>query len=92
MATIGALATARKAGLEVPRDLSIIAFHDAAIARYLDPPVTTIQMPLYELGRLAVEQMLYAITGGELPPETVVPLSAHIIERASTAPPIPKNP
>lgn len=87
MATIGALATARKAGLEVPDDLSIIAFHDAAIAQYLDPPVTTIQMPLYELGRLAVEQLLFAITGGELPSETVVPMSAHIVERASTAPP-----
>jgi LacI family transcriptional regulator len=91
MATIGVLATARKAGLEIPRDLSIIAFHDAAIARYLDPPVTTIHMPLYELGRLAVEQLLHAITGGELPLETVVPMSARIIERDSTAPPTEKH-
>ena len=87
VATIGALAAARNAGVRMPHDLSIISFHDAAIATYLDPAVTTIQMPLYELGRLAVEQMLQAIAGGELPAETFVPTAPQIIERASTAPP-----
>lgn len=90
-ATIGALAAAKKARLKVPQELSFIAFHDAVIAGYLDPPVTTIQMPLQELGRLAVESLLLLMSGGELPQETIVPLSPRLVERASTAPPAQKS-
>lgn len=90
-ATIGALAAAKEAGLKVPQELSIIAFHDAVIASYLDPSVTTIQMPLQELGRLAVEGLLFMMAGGTLPQETVVPISPRLIERGSTAPPKRKS-
>ncbi len=86
-ATIGALASARKAGLRVPDDLSFVAFHDAIIAGYLDPPITTVQMPLRELGHLAVERLLYLMRGGELPVETVIQTPPELIQRASTAPP-----
>jgi LacI family transcriptional regulator len=87
VATIGALAAAKRAGLKLPEQLSIVAFHDAVIASYLDPPVTTIQMPLNALGRLAVDRLLYMMSGGELPERTVVPVPPRLIERASTAPP-----
>ena len=89
--TVGVLAAAKKAGLRIPQDLSIVAFHDAAIASYLDPPVTTIQMPLYELGRLAVDRLLHMMGGGELPMETVVPIPPRLMQRESTAAPATKQ-
>ena len=46
----GALLEARRLGLRVPEDLSIVAIHDAWTAENAWPPLTTVRMPLYELG------------------------------------------
>jgi LacI family transcriptional regulator len=86
-AAIGALAAAKNRGLAVPADLSLIAFHDSPIAAYLDPPLTTIQMPLRELGELAVDQLLKLMAGEPVPTTTVVGKPIQLIERGSTAPP-----
>jgi len=90
-ATIGALATAKKVGLKVPQELSLIAFHDALIAGYLDPPITTVKMPLQALGRVAVENLLSMMAGGALPKETVLSIPPQLIERESAAPPARKS-
>jgi LacI family transcriptional regulator len=52
---IGAAHAAKRAGLVLPRDLSIVAIHDLPLAEYLDPPLTTVRMPLEALGRRGVE-------------------------------------
>jgi LacI family transcriptional regulator len=52
---IGAMHTAKKAGLVLPRDMSIVAIHDLPLAEYLEPPLTTVRMPLEKLGRRGVE-------------------------------------
>lgn len=52
---IGAMHTAKKAGLVLPRDLSFVAIHDLPLAEYLEPPLTTVRMPLEKLGGRAVE-------------------------------------
>jgi LacI family transcriptional regulator len=52
---IGAMHTAKKAGLVLPRDMSIVAIHDLSLADYLEPPLTTVRMPLEKLGRRGVE-------------------------------------
>ena len=51
IAAVGALAACHDAEVAVPDDLSMIAFHDAAIAGYLSPPLATVWMPLFELGK-----------------------------------------
>jgi LacI family transcriptional regulator len=86
-ATIGALSVAKQAGLHIPDDLSFAAFHDATIAAYMDPPLTTVRMPLHELGELAVDRLLHLMGGGELPAETLVSTPPQLIQRQSTAPP-----
>ncbi len=55
LAAIGALDQARERGLAVPRDISIVALHDIDLAAHLNPPLTTVAMPLFEMGRRAVE-------------------------------------
>ena len=82
-AAIGALAAARRLGLRIPEDVSLVSFHDAPFAAYLDPPLTTVRMPLEEMGRRAVDSLLALLSGrpvGDVmvgtPPELVVRASA----------------
>jgi LacI family transcriptional regulator len=56
-AAIGGMAAARAVGIRIPDELSLTAFHDAPIANYLSPPLTTVAMPLTELGRQAVHML-----------------------------------
>lgn len=55
VAAIGVLASLRDLGKSVPGDMSVIAIQDIPLADYLSPPLTSIKMPLRELGMKAVE-------------------------------------
>jgi len=57
---VGCMAALREHGLEVPHDVSLVGFDDIPMARYLTPPLTTVQVPAAELGRRALEG-LFAI-------------------------------
>ncbi|MFG1703321.1 LacI family DNA-binding transcriptional regulator [Nonomuraea sp. M3C6] len=82
---IGAMDGVRSAGLEIPRDVSIVAVHDLELASYLYPALTTVRMPLAELGRRGV-----ALLGSLKPDDPVAEVLAgpiELIQRRSTAPP-----
>ncbi|MGE5598756.1 MAG: LacI family DNA-binding transcriptional regulator [Bacteroidota bacterium] len=83
---LGALSAALDRGLSVPRDLSIIGVDDIEAAAMVEPPLTTIRQPTYEMGGLAVE-MLMALIKGERPIQTKVLLKTELIRRGSCAPP-----
>jgi LacI family transcriptional regulator len=54
----------------VPRDLSLVGFdNEELVAPLTEPPLTTIQLPHYEMGRWAVERLLHQIAGEEVTPE-----------------------
>ena len=55
---IGFLSVLRSAGIECPRDISIVGFDDITVARCLVPPLTTILQPREEIGRLATKVLL----------------------------------
>ena len=50
-AAVPALAAARRLGIRVPEHMSVIAYNDSPIAGYLEPPLTTVHMPLAEMAR-----------------------------------------
>jgi LacI family transcriptional regulator len=83
---IGLLHVARERGRAVPRDLSVIAYDELPVAEYLDPPVTTVAMPLAELGGAAVEILVELLAGHDARSE-VLGSEPAIVQRASTAPP-----
>jgi LacI family transcriptional regulator len=85
-ASIGAMAAARRLGLGIPHDVSIIGFHDAPFAAYLDPALTTVRMPLAEMGRQAVDHLL-ALLNGEPVEDSMVGTPPELVVRASTAAP-----
>lgn len=79
----GVYKAARKLHVRVPADLSIVGFCDGLVAQLLDPPLTTVTIPMQELGRRAMELLLSGLET-ELPPfvETV---SLDFVVRESTA-------
>jgi LacI family transcriptional regulator len=85
-AAIGALAAARRLGLRVPEDVSIVGFHDAPFASYLDPPLTTVRMPLAEMGHQAVDNLLALLAGAHVE-DVMVATPPELAVRASSAPP-----
>lgn len=85
-AAVGALAAARRAGVDLPRELSVIAFHDAPIAAYLDPPLTTVRMPLRELAETSVDCLLRLVEGQTIE-NVVIRTPPELIQRASAVPP-----
>lgn len=86
-AALGALLEARALGLRVPEDLSIIAIHDAWTAENSWPPLTTVRMPLYEMGREAVASLWERLTEGTVRDRVVTDPPPILIERGSTAAP-----
>lgn len=73
-------------GLEVPRDLSVISFDNTPMTLFTRPALTAIDQPVAETTALAVELIVAAQRGQDLPKgPTIVP--AKLIERESTAPP-----
>lgn len=83
----GALAAAADLGVSVPDELSIIGLHDITPAKYLRPALTTVKMPIYELGTAGLG-MLVGMIGGEPPGDLLVTDPApQVISRESTAPP-----
>jgi LacI family transcriptional regulator len=83
---VGTLHAAGRLGLRVPEDLSIVTYDDMPLADYLSPPLTTIRMPLAELGAAAVDALVEQLLGRD-PQDVVVPGEPEVVVRGSTAPP-----
>jgi LacI family transcriptional regulator len=66
---IGAMLAFQESGLRVPDDIAVTGFDDITSARYANPPLTTVRVPVYELGRRAGERLLERIQSSR-PPET----------------------
>lgn len=85
----GVYNTARRLGIAIPSDLSVVGFDNLeGVADWLDPGLTTIQLPHYEMGVWAVDHLERLIQGERIPPEQHR-MSCPLVERASVAPPPP---
>lgn len=84
---IGALAAFAEAGIDIPRDLSVVGFDDGDLASFAHPPLTCVAMPHDQMGAMAVN-LLERVVAGEPARSVVVPTPPRLIPRASvTAPP-----
>jgi LacI family transcriptional regulator len=80
---VGALARLRAAGLDVPGDIALAGFDDIPTLRDVYPPLTTVRLPLKQLGETAARLVL----GGDAPPRPrVVPVPGEVVLRDSTRP------
>ena len=77
----GALLEAQRRGLAVPHDLALLGFGDFALARQLEPALSTVHTPRVEIGRAAARALLRAL--GEGGNATGERLAWHLVERAT---------
>jgi DNA-binding LacI/PurR family transcriptional regulator len=84
---IGVLRALRAAGLQVPQQVSVVGFDNIPSAAHLDPPLTTVDHTVQEIGRLAVLLLQDRIVGRYDGPARRVIIQPRLIVRASTGPP-----
>ncbi len=81
---IGVLGAARRRGLNVPEDLSLVGFDDVRYAAHMNPPLTTIAQPMQQIGEGTVRLLLDILNGRTVAPVSVT-LPHRLVIRASTA-------
>lgn len=80
---VGAILALRDLGLQIPRDVSVTGFDDLPLARYADPPLTTVRQPIHEVGQTCAEILLTLIEGRK--PKSVV-FPTELVVRGSSGP------
>lgn len=80
---IGCLFALREGGLEVPDDIALAGFDDIPIARYVSPPLTTVRVRIAELGELALERLVLAISESGNNPASAQALRSELVVRGS---------
>ena len=83
---IGVAAALTKAGMRIPNDVSIVGFDGSDIGEYHSPKLTTIELPLFEIGAKAVEMLSRQISADAVLAEHQV-LRTHLQVRDSTSAP-----
>jgi len=81
---MGVIQTARRRGLKMPDQLSVVGFDDIRFASYMDPPLTTISQPMRAIGEGTVRLLLEIIHGNLATPESIT-LPHTLVIRSSTA-------
>jgi len=79
---VGVLGALRELGLHVPRDVSVVSFNNVPLSRFCSPPLTTVDIGIYELGFLAAGKLLERIRHPERA-STRTLVHTRIVERQS---------
>lgn len=70
---MGAYDALRNLGLSIPGDVAVVGFdNQEVIAASLYPALTTMELPYYQMGRWAVDELLRLLAQGEPDSETPV--------------------
>ncbi|UJW29352.1 LacI family DNA-binding transcriptional regulator [Saccharothrix sp. AJ9571] len=83
LSAIATVQTANELGLRVPEDLSVVGFDNIPESVLCVPPLTTVEQPIREMGRRAI-QLLIPLINGEQPEPTHVTLDTRLVVRQST--------
>ncbi|MDF1478831.1 LacI family DNA-binding transcriptional regulator [Leifsonia sp. H3M29-4] len=83
---LGAIRAVRRAGLDVPSDVSVVGFDDSALMNATDPALTTIRQPIDPMGRMIIELLVGQIRGSA-PVTDEYLFEPELVVRASTGPP-----
>ena len=71
--------SARDRGLNIPADIGVAGFNDAPLASLIEPALTTVEIPIVDMGRKAAELLLETIEeGGEAGDEHILPAEIKI--------------
>ncbi|GAB2618832.1 LacI family transcriptional regulator [Paractinoplanes abujensis] len=82
---LGSIRAARRLGLDVPSDISVVGFDDSALMTCTDPPLTTVRQPIEMMGQAAVDLLVNQIEGSGVEPDELL-FEPELVVRGSTAP------
>ena len=80
----------RDSGLSIPKDISFVGFDDIPSARYVSPPLTSIHVPIYEMGSMSIQRII-DLEETEATTFQHTTLEVELVVRESTAPPDPSR-
>jgi DNA-binding LacI/PurR family transcriptional regulator len=83
---IGTIQAARENGLILPDDLSVVGFDNTLLATIVDPPLTTVNQPIHEMGRQVVDLLMQKIEGEKNMKQKVVLLPELVIRNSTSSP------
>ncbi|OHV77542.1 LacI family DNA-binding transcriptional regulator [Ensifer sp. LCM 4579] len=82
---VGAMLGIQQMGYNVPRDVSVMGMDDLPQAAFLNPPLTTMHIPMREIGSAALDLLRDSLSNLPFPPRRLE-LACHLVERSSTGP------
>jgi LacI family transcriptional regulator len=82
---LGSYDALKERGLRIPTDISVVGYDDREIAQFMRPPLTTILLPHFEMGTLAVETVV-DLANRPAGRQPQVKVECPIVERGSVAP------
>jgi LacI family transcriptional regulator, repressor for deo operon, udp, cdd, tsx, nupC, and nupG len=89
---LGAIRSARRLGLSVPDNVSVVGYDDSSFMACTDPPLTTIRQPIESMGQAAVALLVSEIAGNAVPADELF-FEPELVVRGSTgAAPAPSAP
>lgn len=88
LTAMGLVRAARARGLRVPQDMSVVGLDDIWLVADMEPPLTTVALPRYEIGRIAMDMLLGLLQTPPAAPYRQV--QTWLVTRDSTAAP-PEN-
>lgn len=80
---VGALEAASELGLCVPNDISVMGYDDQELARYTHPPLSTLVLPSYEMGRRATDLLIDIAVHKKPIKPMIIKIDGPLIERSS---------
>ncbi|HMO08776.1 MAG TPA: LacI family DNA-binding transcriptional regulator [Paracoccaceae bacterium] len=81
---VGAIYEVQRAGLEVPRDISVAGIDNAEFSVHIAPSLTTVSIPAARIGQMAAQRMVAILSGDAEPRETTLDIA--LVRRQSTGP------
>jgi DNA-binding LacI/PurR family transcriptional regulator len=82
---LGGIRAARRAGLSVPGDFSVVGFDDSALMSCTEPPLTTVRQPIEAIGKAAVTLLIGQIQGEAVAAHELL-FEPELVVRTSTGP------
>jgi LacI family transcriptional regulator len=82
---IGAMRALKRHGLRIPEQVEVVGFDDVEPGRLVEPPLSTVAQPAFEMGRKSAE-LLLALIDGKKPRKRMIVMEPALVLRGSTRP------
>ncbi|MEK6477430.1 LacI family DNA-binding transcriptional regulator [Catalinimonas sp. 4WD22] len=83
-AAVGAIQYAKQKGVRLPQELAVVGFNDDPISSIIEPGLTTISHPAFDMGRIAAQQVLKNREHTDIVQSQTIVLKTELIQRASS--------